>query len=107
MRPIDYGTPPIGAISVSGTTVFSGGPDHARSLAGFREWLVLRHPGAKVTVRCRWRPEEYGRAKIKITPAEPLGTRSGVGSIAEQQRLLWIEQSEIEDVWRQMVGWDS
>lgn len=102
---IRYGTPALGSISVAGTTVFDDGPIHARELAQFKAWLRARHPLAKVTVRCRWRPEEYGRVEIKLSPAAPLVPTSGVGPVEAQQRLISIERGLIERVWREAVGW--
>jgi hypothetical protein len=102
---IRWGTPALGSISIAGTTVFEDGPRHAADLADFKAWLRERHPGARVTVRCRWRPEEYGRVKITLTPATPLAPKSGVGPEDAQKRLLWIEQGLIERVWREGVGW--
>lgn len=104
---IRYGTPAIGAISVAGTTVFDDGPAHAQDLAEFRAWLRERHPAARIVVRCRWRPENYGHVKVTLTPAAPLAPQAGVGPVAEQKRLLFIEQSLIEEVWRQAVGWSQ
>ena len=104
-EPVRYGTPTVGVISVSGTTIFDDSQLHSTELAHFKAWLRARHPQAKITVRCRWRPEEYGRVKVKLTPQEPLVARSGVGPIAEQQRLLSIEQELLVRVWRESVGW--
>jgi len=105
-EPVRYGTPAIRSIGVSGTTVFAGDRDHADALAQFKEWLRARHPGVAVTVRCRWRPEEYGRVNVKITPLQPVPTGPFRGEIApEPTRLLWIEQGLIAQVWRETVGW--
>ena len=103
---IRYGTPAIRAINVSGTTVFDGDREHAFALAQFKEWLRARHPGTAVTVRCRWRPEEYGRVKIKITPLIPLPIKPARNSHEEElTRLIWIERGLIEQVWREEGGW--
>jgi hypothetical protein len=105
-EPIRHGTPAIRSVGVSGTTVFAGDREHAVALAQFKAWLRARHPGAAVTVRCRWRPEEYGVVKVKITPLMPLPTELARGEIApEPTRLLWIEQGLIAAVWRETVGW--
>jgi hypothetical protein len=104
--PVHYGTPPIRSISVAGTTTFQGDRDHAFALARFKEWLRARHQGAAVTVRCRWRPEEYGRVKVKITTVIPLPEKPARHSPEEEPaRLIWIEQALIEEVWREEVGW--
>ena len=107
-EPVRYGTPPIHSISVAGTTTFSDDRDHAFALARFKEWLRARHRGAAVTVRCRWRPEEYGRVKVKITTAVPLPQKPARNSSEENTaRLIWIEAALIEEVWREEVGWSQ
>jgi hypothetical protein len=104
-EPVHYGTPALASIFVSGTTVFDDGPGHAAELAKFKAWLRTRHPGAKVTVRCRWRPEEYGRVKVTLVPAALPTPQGGLGPPEERQRLLSIERGLIERVWRETVGW--
>src|ERR1017187_9586049 len=98
-----YGEPPMISIMVSGTTTFSGDQNHAFYLAQFKEWLRARHPGTKSTVRCRWRPEEYGRVRVPVK-VPPLTVQSGL-PLKEQQRLVDIERSMIENAWRDNVGW--
>jgi hypothetical protein len=102
---VRFGTPAIRSISVAGTTVFDD-RDHAFALARFKEWLRSRHPGVAVTVRCRWRPEEYGRVTVKITTVVPLPAKPARNSPEENTaRLIWIEQGLIAEVWREEVGW--
>ncbi len=103
---IEWGTPPIASISVSGTTTMSGNPEHKAALADFKEWLKSRHPGVKITVRCRWRPEDYGHSKVVVAPVTPFVRGSNSNNVSEPElHLLWREQSLIEEMWRRNVGW--
>ena len=100
-----HGEPPMISIMVSGTTTLPGDRDHAFYLAQFKEWVRARHPGTKITVRCRWRPEEYGHARVTVK-VPPLTLQSSGGlPLKEQQRLIDIERSLIEEAWRDNVGW--
>lgn len=98
-----YGEPPMISIMVSGTTTLPGDQTHAFYLNQFKEWLRARHPETKITVRCRWRPEQYGHARA-IVKVPPLTVQSGLPP-KEQQRLVDIERDMIEEAWRDNVGW--
>ena len=102
----DRDLPALKSISVSGTTTEPDGPAHKAALADFKAWLRARHPRVAITVRCYWRPENYGHGKVRLETLAPLAARPARGSAQEEpRRLLWIEQAEIEDAWRAKVGW--
>ena len=108
--PVPHNLPALASITVLGTTVFGEerrhGRDHRADLEAFRAWLAQRHPGVRLAVRCRWRPEEHGRVGVDLDTAAPLASRPGM-PLSGQDRSLHLERMRIEDAWREMVGWEG
>ena len=90
--------PPIKAVEVDGTTIMSDGHAYARPLGSFRDWLKARHPGAKVSVACSWRPERFGEADVALTPRDRLEPG------CEAHAALSAETAAIGRAWRDAVG---